>query len=116
MMEAPNHPPPFGTLPHFLFPVTLPLASGRDAAQGYWSGVDPGGGGTILRLSLARVEESGSLYSPDRQPKAKGGALGPPCLRQEVGQAGTVCLSPGQLTAQTASRRPRKAVFCNPAA
>lgn len=116
MMEAPSHPPPIGTLPHFLFPVTLPLASGGDTAQGYWSGVDPGGGRTILRLSLARVEKSGSLYSPDRQPKAKGGVLGPPSLRQEVGQARTVYLSPGQLTAQTARRRPRKAAFCNPTA
>lgn len=72
MMEASSHHPP-----SLWYPSPPPVSS--HLAPGFWRGHSPGvlvWSGSILRLSLARVEESRSLYSPETA-QVQGTGAGP---------------------------------------
>lgn len=66
--------PPFGTCPHLLFPVPLPLAPGEGTASvprsGCWSGVVLEGDRIGLRLSLGG--EPGGLAHPAQAAQSRG--------------------------------------------
>lgn len=104
--------PPFGTCPHLLFPVPLPLAPGEGTASvppsGCWSGVVLEGDRIGLRLSLGG--EPGGLAHPAQAAQSRGSNAArpaPPWLGRRWGQTSPYAA----VSAQTSSRKPRKGRF-----